>query len=376
MSTTRLPMAWLAFCLFALLAGAARADSPDDDARFRAFDLATARDYLLPRYASLADATAKQEQVWAGFCRQPSADGFAAVRAAFQAGMDAWMPVQHVHVGPVSLQTRTERIYFWPERKNAVTRQVGALLQSADPAALAPDQLAQASVAVQGFPALQLLLYDGDDPARPFLSGDPAAAYRCAYGAAVARNLKAIAGQLVDGWTAAIGAMAAVPPQSGKDYGLPDSPKETAQQMFTDLLTLFQLVGDFKLGLPLDESLEKPKPKLAESWRSGRSLRNVGLNLESAAAMYGKDRTSGFRALLPAGAANDAIDKQIIDGFARAIAAQHAVSMPLDVAVADPVGRPQVETLLADIRQVRNLVSQRLAPVVGLSLGFNGLDGD
>jgi len=376
MSMMRLPLPWFALCLLALLAGAARADSPDDDARFRAFALATARDYLLPRYASLADATAKQEQVWADFCRQPSADGFAAVRAAFQSGMDAWMPVQHVHVGPVSLQTRTERIYFWPERKNAVTRQVGALLQSGDAAALAPDQLAQASVAVQGFPALQLLLYEGDDPAQPFLAGDPAAAYRCAYGAAVARNLKAIAGQLVDGWTAAIGVLAAVPPQSGKDYGLPDSPKETAQQMFTDLLTLFQLVGDFKLGLPLDESLEKPKPKLAESWRSGRSLRNVGLNLDSAAAMYGKDRASGFRSLLPPGADNDAIDQQIIDGFATAIAAQRAVSMPLDVAVADPVGRPQVETLLADIRQVRNLVSQRLAPVVGLSLGFNGLDGD
>src|SRR5262249_59178014 len=120
-------------------AGAAGADSSDEDARFRAFDLATARDYLLPRYACLAEATGKQERSWAEFCRQPSADGFAAVRAAFQAGMDAWMPVQHVHIGPVSLQTRTERIYFWPERNNAVTRQVGALLQSADAAALAPD---------------------------------------------------------------------------------------------------------------------------------------------------------------------------------------------------------------------------------------------
>ena len=81
--------------------------------------------------------------------------------------------------------------------------------------------------------------------------------------------------------------------------------------MFTDLLTLFQLVGDLKLASPLGLSLDEPKPKLAESWRSGRSLRNVELNLESARAMYGKDGTSGFRSLMPAGGDSDDLDDQI-----------------------------------------------------------------
>jgi len=376
MRSMRISCAWLFLAALSLLAASARAETPADDARFQAFDLAMARDYLLPRYQALVQATDQQQQSWVGFCRQPSAEGFATVRAAFQAAMDAWMPLQHVHVGPVSLQTRIERIYFWPERKNAVTRQVAALLQAGDAAALAPDRMTMASVAVQGFPALQLLLYDGDNPAAPFLSGDPAAAYRCGYGTAVAGNLKSIAGQLVDGWTAAIGAMAAVPAKSGAEYGLLPSPRETAQQMFTDLLTLFQLVGDFKLGLPLDESLENPKPKLAESWKSGRSLRNVELNLESAQAMYGMDRTSGFRFLLPAGADGDALDRQITDGFATALSAVAAIPMPLDAAVADPVGRPKVEALLTDIRRVRNLVGQQLPSLIGLSVGFNGLDGD
>src|SRR5262249_12236048 len=161
-----------------------------------------------------------------------------------------------------------DRIYFWPERKNAVAKQVATLLQSADVAALAPDRVAAASVAVQGFPALQLLLYDGDDPARAFLSGDPAAAYRCAYGTAAARNLNAIATQIVGGWSAAIAAMAAAPPRYDSEYGLSPSAKETAQQLFSDFLTLFELVGDLKLALPLGQSLANPKPKLAEGWRS------------------------------------------------------------------------------------------------------------
>jgi hypothetical protein len=374
MSSMRLPCAWLVLAVLLLLAASARAQS--DDARYLAFDLAMARDYLLPRYQALVQATDKQEQSWTAFCRQPSADGFGSVRSAFQAAMDAWMPLQHVHTGPVSLQTRIDRIYFWPERKNAVTKQVAALLQSGNAAALAPDRIATASVAVQGFPALQLLLYDGDDPAHLFLSGDPAAAYRCAYGTAVARNLKAIAGQIAAGWTAAIDAMAAAPPRSGGEFGLPGSPKETAQQMFTDLLTLFQLVGDLKLALPLGLSLDEPKPKLAESWRSGRSLRNVELNLESARAMYGKDGTSGFRSLMPAGGDSDDLDDQIARAFAEMASSLAAIPMPLDTAVGDSSARPEVEALLADVRRVRDLVGQKLPAAIGLSVGFNALDGD
>jgi uncharacterized protein len=335
-----------------------------------------AHDYLLPRYQSFLQATNQQEQSWVAFCKQPSADGFAAIRSAFQAVMDAWMPLQHVHTGPASLQSRIDRIYFWPERKNAVSKQVAALLHASDAAALAPDRIAVASVAVQGLPALQLLLYDGDDPARLFLTGDQAAAFRCAYGAAVARNLTAIAGQIVEGWSAAIAALQAAPARPGSEFGLPPSPKETAQQLFTDLLTLFQLVGDLKLALPLGQSLDNPKPKLAESWRSGRSMRNIELNLESARAMYGKDRSSGFRSLIPADADSDGLDERINEAFADAVSSSTAVPMPLDTAVADSGGRPEVEALLTDVRRVRDLVGQQLPSAIGLSIGFNALDGD
>jgi uncharacterized protein len=375
MSSLRPPCVWLILVILAL-ASPARADSATDDTRYQDFDLAMARDYLLPRYQSLVRAADRQEQSWVAFCKQPSADGFAAVRSAFQAAMDAWMPLQHVHTGPASLQSRIDRIYFWPERKNAVSKQVAALLQAGDAAALAPDRIAVASVAVQGLPALQLLLYDGDDPAHPFLTGDQAAAFRCAYGTAVARNLTAIGAQIVEGWTAAIAALQAQPARPGAEYGLPPSPKESAQQLFTDLLTLFQLVGDLKLALPLGQSLDNPKPKLAESWRSGRSLRNVELNLESARAMYGQERTTGFRSLMPAGGDNDDLDKQIVEAFAAASSSLAAVPMPLDAAVADSSARPEVQEALADIRHVRDLVGQELPPTIGLSVGFNALDGD
>ena len=374
MSLLRRPHLWF-FLAIAALAPSAQADSSADDGRYRAFDLAMARDYLLPRYTTLLTATAIQERTWTVFCQHPSAEGVSTLRWAFQTAMDAWIPLQHVHTGPASLQSRIDRIYFWPERKNAVARQVAALLQSGDTAALAPDRIAVASVAVQGFPALQLLLYGGDDPDQAFLSADQTAVYRCAYGSAVAHNLTKIAGQLVAEWAVVIEMMARST-EPGAKYGLPPSAKETAQQLFADLLTLFQLVGDLKLALPLGQSLQDPKPKLAESWRSGRSLRNVGLNLASAQAMYGKDRSAGFRSLMPAGGDSDGLDEKIIEAFVDAASSLSAVPMPLDAAVADSGGRPKVEALLTDIRHLRDLVGQQLPSAIGLTVGFNALDGD
>jgi len=44
--------------------------------------------------------------------------------------------------------------------------------------------------------------------------------------------------------------------------------------------------------------------------------------------------------------------------------------------VGDPGGRPEVEALLADVRRVRDLLGQKLPSAIGLSVGFNALDGD
>ena len=44
--------------------------------------------------------------------------------------------------------------------------------------------------------------------------------------------------------------------------------------------------------------------------------------------------------------------------------------------MADPQARPAVERLLEELRGVRRLLQERLAPALGLAAGFNALDGD
>ena len=52
------------------------------------------------------------------------------------------------------------------------------------------------------------------------------------------------------------------------------------------------------------------------------------------------------------------------------------IGPPLNRAVADPMVRPAVERLLEELRGVRRLLTERLAPALGLASGFNALDGD
>ena len=106
----------------------------------------------------------------------------------------------------------------------------------------------------------------------------------------------------------------------------------------------------------------------AEAWRSGLSRAAIGENLAAVATVY----RLGLRPRL----GDAALGREIEAAFAAAHTALDALAMPLPAAVADPAARAQVEALRAAVSQLKALVSQRLAPALGLSLGFNSLDGD
>ena len=63
-----------------------------------------------------------------------------------------------------------------------------------------------------------------------------------------------------------------------------------------------------------------------------------------------------------------ALDKAVKDA--------EAVVAPLDTALSDPARRPAVEAVVADATAAKTLIANRLAPVLGIPLGFNALDGD
>ncbi|MGE0724975.1 MAG: imelysin family protein, partial [Alphaproteobacteria bacterium] len=295
-----------------------------------------------------------------------------ALRKAYHEGVDSWQAIQHVRFGPVEYLSRAQRFAFWPDNRNAVGRAIGELLAARDPTALAPSAFAKGNVAIQGFPAMERLLFDADAPAR-IGAADADGGFRCAFLLAIAGNLATMAREVVDGWTRGEDAYARAIAGAGPDGAIYRHPKEATLDLIKSLHLSVEIVADHKLARPLGASLQAARPRLAESWRSERSLANVRIDLQAGAAMI--DTAGGF-----ADATVAAGDAPLADllrrAFAQTLSTARGIAGTLEAAVADKRRRPAVERLRTETAALKALIARRLTAALDVPIGFNALDGD
>ncbi|MEO0914451.1 MAG: imelysin family protein, partial [Pseudomonadota bacterium] len=122
-----------------------------------------------------------------------------------------------------------------------------------------------------------------------------------------------------------------------------------------------EFLHDQRLGRPLG-SFERPKPRQAEARRSGRSLRNITLALTS------------LREMTEALAGENA--PGTLAAFDKAIAHAEALDDPALQGVADPAKRLKVEVLQRMVRDIQVEVIEEIGRGLGVTAGFNALDGD
>ncbi|GMG82371.1 imelysin family protein [Paralimibaculum aggregatum] len=328
----------LALCL-ALLWPAAAAAGPSVDAALDG--------HVLPRVARLAEAGAALSAAAEARCA-PEGE---ALRAAYHAAYDAWAGVSHLRFGPMEEADRGYALAFWPDTRGATARSLARLLGE-DPALLAdPAAFATVSVAARGLLALERLLYDAPGAA-------PAA---CGVIRAVSRDIAGTAAGLADAWALHAPLMRA----PGPENALYASEMEVLRTLFTAVATGLEFNADVRLGRPMG-SFERPRPLRAEAHRSGRSLRIVRLSLAAIEEL-------ALALAVTAPAPDRAAIAAALDG-ARGAAA--ALDDPVFAGVATPQGRFRVEALQQRIRDARAEVTARLGPALGVSAGFNALDGD
>ena len=70
------------------------------------------------------------------------------------------------------------------------------------------------------------------------------------------------------------------------------------------------------------------------------------------------------------------LDQALRDRLKAALAAAEAIRPPLSSALGDAEERGKVERLLAEVRALQGLATQRLAAALDLPVGFNAFDGD
>jgi predicted lipoprotein len=361
-----------------LIAGARTAVAEHDAEAYRALNAELVARHIVPRYAHFAKMAMSLENRAEEACVTPSPARLEEVRKAALAAEDAWQSVQHIRFGPAEQDMRSSRLEFWPDVRNRTGRELDALLAAHDPGILRPDAFARTNVVVQGFPALERLLYEADGASSITVS-DAGGRYRCALARAIAANISAIASAVQRAWTEGDGSYAAEMARAGGEFARYRTPREATLDLFKSLHSAVEVVADHKLGRPLGDSLQAARPKLAESWRSERSMENICRNLEAARDMYlGEDGSgnAGFSRFVREVAKDAPLDDLLKRAFTQTVETADSVEVPLVRAVSDPAERTKLETLKKEAGALKALLAQRLTAALAIPLGFNALDGD
>lgn len=307
----------------------------------------TLADIVLPAFRGFAEATAALAEVASGDCRAANP----ALRAAFQTAFDAWIPVSYFHAGPMEEDGRNLAIAFWPDPIGSTPKALRQLL-ARDGRLLADGaSYARASVAARGLAGLQAMLYDPD------FNGYGPDDVGCRLVRAAAAELAANGAALDAEWQGFAQLLRSAGPGNPRFLSV----SEARQYLYTSLLGGMQFDDEQRLTRPLG-TVERPRPERAEARASGRSLRNVQLSLAAA--------TKLAQSLSPAGA------PQTFAALAEARQLAETLDDPIFDAVATPAGRARLLALRTAIHHAGEYAKGEIGSELGVSAGFNSLDGD
>jgi len=324
-------------------------------------NLAVTDAQVIPSYNAFAVTTAELQTQAAGFCAAPDAKGLSSLKEHFHATMDSWQRVQHIQFGPITYFNWNFRVQFWPDDNGTGARQLTQLLAAQDPAILEPESFARQSVGVQGFQALETLLFDADSLDK--LSAEP---YRCAVLQAVIANLDEIASGVAQRWETEFRTAVAQADESRDNF---ENAEDATIDFMKALVEPVRRIKEQKLDAVLGETLAAARPRRAENWRSERELRNIKLNVQSLEQLF-------TAAEPPLSSVLQAADVELVDAaFATLLGHLNAQPDSLAQALQDEAGHA---ALLETAKQLDALFEALEASLknTDLYLGFNSLDGD
>ncbi|MGE0586272.1 MAG: imelysin family protein [Flavobacteriaceae bacterium] len=353
-----LRLSLLALCLLAGLP--ARAGEPAAVVR-------TAIDEVIrPGYDAFAAKAGALSDATETLCREPTFASLEAAHRAFAEALAAWGRIEFIQFGPVREDNRLERLMFVQDRKGIALRQIQGILAAQQREDLAPGALHGKSVAVQGFPALEFVLFGTGAEQLGFGQSS----YRCALGAAIAANIEAIAQELSEGWRDQQGivAMLEVP---GADNRLFRDGDEALAAILKVLPDGYELIAETRLNPFIGDGPDAAEPKKALFWRSANTLTLLRSNYEGLAAIAMK---SGAMKDLAGDAA--AIAANFPFENSAALSTLDAFKTSLPDAAQRPEGHDRLAYLMVVTKSLRDIAQRGILGAYDLSAGFSSLDGD
>ncbi len=328
--------------------------------------------HILPGYEHFADAARNFAGKAAALCQAPSAPALAQTRAAAGQALLAWGRIEHIRFGPITDKQRLDRLVFYPDPRGIGRKQIDRLLRHHDDNDLSPEKLEHASVAVQGFTAVDRVLFGKDSEA--LATPSEPASFRCRYVRALADGISQIAAETLQAWQGSFGETW-LHPGSGNRTFL--TAPETTQALLRAYVTELEVVRLQRLAPVLGTDGKSGAHAESLLARSGLSVPFLLANIE------------GVRNLLTAGGfvdpafatdekeqnAMSILESVVTDlGFALR-AGKSALEISPDV-FADPQARARLTPLTFSLKNAEVTGRAGLSALTGSMLGFNSLDGD
>lgn len=351
-------------CLAVLVAGTAHAAPVVPS--FPKLNARVIDKYVLPRFVALAKTSGKLATTLAGACAGDR-KAAAAVQKDYADAVLAWAGVEFLRFGPLSQVGRPERFDFWPDPRGVTQRQVAALVSKRDAASLDPAALSKKSAAVQGLSALEVLLYN---EGHSITDADEEGRYRCQLALSMAKSTHALAEEILTEWQGDAGwRRRMIDPRSDDPrYKLPEEP---AADFARALITGLQMIQDREVA-PMIAALPNPeKPPRLPFSRSGLSARYIASGVASTEALY---KAMGLARGVPSDKAW--MPRWISSAFERLARDAPAAVKGIPTAKDNPDRTRELRMVRFHIEGIRKLVGREMAPLAGLTIGFNELDGD
>lgn len=327
---------------------------------------------ILPGYARFAEAAREFADEADELCQAASTAALDATRAAARDALLAFGHIEPFRFGPITFKQRLERLLFYPDPHGIVGKQTSRLLAKGDAADLDAEKLAGASVAVQGFGAVDVVLYGKGSEA--LVKGPPEPGFRCRYLRALALGIAQIAADTHGEWAADYGRTWLHPGPGNKAYL---TAEETTQTLYRAYVTELEVIRQQRLAPLLGGGTKASAPAAPLLPHSGLGLAFILAGIEGERAILGP---SGFLAGALAGSDKErsaiAILGSVATDLGFALRAGEATEKAVPNALADRSGLQRLAPMLLALKNAEETGRAALGELTGRTLGFNSLDGD
>jgi uncharacterized protein len=314
---------------------------------------------VVPGFEALARNAARLPDSVERVCANGDAASREILGSAFRDTVLSWAGVEYLRFGPLADGGKRERMSFWPDPRGIMNRQLRQLIASNDVNVLEAGALAKQSAAVQGLPALEVLIADKATPLGP----GEASAFRCKLASAISANVSALAQELLDAWIKS-GGWKDKMLRPGSDNDTYKEPQEAASELVKALLVGFQVVADGEVKPRLDDKAlftgPFAKTNLAKSYFEA--------GVKSLDQFY---EAMALESYLPE-------DKDWVKNWAGGAwrtlrSSDGAGGRAEDAGTGDTAPVHKVFDMMSGLRK---LVTSEMSVAAGLTVGFNELDGD